>query len=238
MTFTSSAPADASTHRTATHNLEAPRHLSGAYRTTLNLLFKDPMSHHLAWNDVRELFDQVGEARQLSNHRYQLTIDHHSLAFLKPHTPHLTGAEMLELRQFLMAAGWTPHILSVADAETVATAQAKRVAVVVVSRHDAEVYHFSATPSEIGPADTSKRFEIVDGGRSRFLDEIADATADDERIIVMGRLDKDLESIEGLARRLREHHPHAIGRSVHEMATDDHHLDAEAIRDLARAAGS
>lgn len=236
MTIAASTPVETKRSTPSKHGADSARRLTGTYRTTLNLLFKDPVSHHVSWGDVRDLFDHLGEARQVSNHRYELMLDHQGLTFLKPHTSHLSAAEMLELRGFLKSADWTPQSLSLDAAAGQASTQAGLVAIVVVSRHDAELYHFRAGSHEAAQTDTHQTFQVTDGGRAHLFDRIADATAHDERIIVMGRSDKDHPSFEDIARRLREHHPHATGRSVHEIATEDQHLDLASIRSLAAAA--
>ena len=215
----------------------APKHLSGPYRTSLNLIFKNPVSHHLSWKHAHELFDHLGTVQQVSNHRFEITVGSDTLIFLKPHTAHLTESEMLELRAFLKGAGWAPNLLTNQDAAQASAHQVDQAAVVVISRHDASVYHFNRSGlAGTEPTDNWPKFEVADGGHARFLYLITEAVASDEKIIVIGALDKDRQPIEDLAKHLREHHKHAKSRAVHELAAEVHHLSVPAIRTLAAAA--
>ena len=210
---------------------DTPKVLKGESRTTLNLIFKNPLTHHLAWNEVRDLFEALGSVKKVSNHRFELSLDGHHLVFLKPHTAHLTESEMLELRGLLQTAGWTPSSVASTAAMALEATANRLIAVVVVTNHDATVYHLPKSDSDaVAQTAQASTFRVTDSGREGFLKAIAKATAEDPRVFVFGVLGKGLETLDEVARYLRKHHKRVENRAVHELATEALNLESQGLQ--------
>ena len=177
------------------HNREA---LAGSDRRTLDAIFHHPSSHSLKWNDVVALIKTIGHVHEGRNSEFVLDvcgIHHH---WHKPHTKDLTGAEVLELRQFLIQSGWSDAIPSQATKHPI---PASLDLVVVLDRHETKIFQINVASDDasrevIRPYDPHHLLHhLRHKGSSRasdgadalsFYEVIADAVALGSRIVVLG----------------------------------------------------
>ncbi len=83
--------------------------VNAANRRTLDQVFHHPISHNLAWDHVVTLVEHIGHVEERSNDNFVFKIGRETYEARKPHTHHLTAPEVMGVRHFLAASGWTPE---------------------------------------------------------------------------------------------------------------------------------
>lgn len=214
--------------------------LTGEDRETLNRVFRQPLSEHVTWSRVRELFERVGVVTKLANHRYELEIGSERLTVQKPHKSHLNGPEILELRAFLATSGISPA----AFAKEAADAPPGFVAAIALSKHDAILYrlHFGAPAPDGAPraedaagggdeGETGRRYVFGHGGKTAAFREIAEALSHCGAVVVIQHVDAGAAPNPELAAYLRTHPKAAKARAVHEVLVHGTHLTVHEVRE-------
>jgi hypothetical protein len=210
------------------------RAIHGPHLRTLEALFRHPTAHNLEWMDVVALIEKIGVVRQKADNKFALEVDGEHLLMHKPHTKDLTSSEVVDLRHFLLRAGWSPESPSQAPARPEPAAPSLMV---VVDHHGARIYRI-----DVASADASKReitpydphhflHHLTHKGQSReqgqrapedadFYKKIADAVAAGGRIVVVGHGTGKSNAAEHLTQYLRTHHRETYQRIVREIEAD------------------
>ena len=205
--------------------------LSGADHRTLEAIFRHPSAHNLEWRAVVALLETIGEVEEKANNEFSVEIAGKRHLLHKPHTKDLTGSEVIDLRQFLLAAGWS-HEAPVPAAHPVPPSL-----MVVVDHHGAKIYTIDLASDdiskhEITPYDphhflhhlTHKDQSHERGQRApedpAFYERIAQAVALGSRIVVVGHGEGKSNAADHLTEYLRIHHRDTFQRIVREVVAD------------------
>ena len=92
---------------TAARNLLS---VTGSHRRTLKAVFRHPSAHNLEWTDVVGLIGQIGDAHEKANSEFVFEVAGKRHVMRKPHTKDLTSSEVIEVRHFLVQAGFSPEL--------------------------------------------------------------------------------------------------------------------------------
>lgn len=216
-----------------------PASLSGADQRTYEALFRHPSSHNLKWRDVVHLFETLGSVTEKPNHEYVLLVGAAQHVMRRPHSKDLDASEIADLRHFL-AAGAT------------AAARAPGLdLLVVMDHHEARVFEIDvASPDEtkhvIRPYDPHHFLHHLthkDQARERgqrapedatFYERIAQALAQGQRIVVIGRGTGTSDAADHLVAYLAAHHREISARVVGEMTADLSHVTEPQLLALGR----
>jgi hypothetical protein len=208
--------------------------LSRADHRTLEAIFRHPSAHNLEWRDVVTLLETIGEVDEKASNEFSVEIAGKRHLLHKPHTKDLTGSEVIDLRQFLIAAGWTHEAPSQPAAHPVPAAPSLMV---VVDHHGAKIYAIDLASDEISkheitPYDphhflhhlTHKDQSHERGQRApeepAFYESIAQAVALGGRIVVVGHGEGKSNVADHLTEYLRIHHRDTFQRIVREVVAD------------------
>jgi hypothetical protein len=224
--------------------------LSGADHRTLEAIFRHPSAHNLEWRDVVALLETMGEVEEKANNEFSIEIAGKRHLLHKPHTKDLTGSEVIDLRQFLIAAGWSHEAPSQPAAHPVPAAPSLMV---VVDHHGAKIYAIDlasddVSKHEITPYDphhflhhlTHKDQSHERGQRApeepAFYESIAQAVALGGRIVVVGHGEGKSNAADHLTEYLRVHHRDTFHRIVREVVADLSSATPAQLLDIARKA--
>ena len=208
--------------------------LAGAHRRTLEAIFRHPSAHNLEWRDVIALIKKIGAVDEKANSEFAFRVGGERHLMRKPHTKDLTGSEVLELREFLRRAGWSPESPSPAAARPALAAPSL---IVVVDHHGAKIYHVGASvddtsKQEIKPYDPHHFLHhLVHKDQSReqgqrapedpsFYERIGKALAAGGRIVVVGHGTGKSNAAHHLIEYLHSHHFETYQRIVREVVAD------------------
>jgi hypothetical protein len=208
--------------------------LSRSDHRTLESLFRHPLAHNLAWNDVIALFGKLGTVEEKSNNEFSFQIETETYVMRPPHSKELTGQEVIDLRHFATRAG-----LSAKGATaTQSTPEADTPnLVVVMDHHEAKIYQIDASGHEqsehnIRPYDphhflhhlTHKDESRERGQRSpedaTFYERIAQTLATSSQILLVGHGTGKSNAAHHLEEYLRQHHTEIHQRIVSELVLD------------------
>ena len=224
--------------------------VSGANRRTLEAIFHHPSAHNLEWRHVVALLETMGEVEEKANNEFSIEIAGKRHLLHKPHTKDLTGSEVIDLRQFLIAAGWSHEASSQAAAHP---NPAPPSLLVVVDHHGAKIYAIDlasddVSKHEITPYDphhflhhlTHKDQSHERGQRApeepAFYESIAQAVALGGRIVVVGHGEGKSNAADHLTEYLRTHHRNTYQRIVREVVADLSSVTPAQLLDIARKA--
>ena len=223
--------------------------LSGANHRTLEAIFRHPSAHNLEWRAVVGLLETIGEVDEKANNEFSVEIAGKRHLLHKPHTKDLTGSEVIDLRQFLLAAGWS-HEAPEPAARPVPAAPSLMV---VVDHHSAKIYAIDLASDdiskhEITPYDphhflhhlTHKHQSHERGQRApeepAFYESIAKAVALGGRIVVVGHGEGKSNAADHLTEYLRIHHRDIFQRIVREVVADLSSVTPLQLLDIGRKA--
>lgn len=224
--------------------------ITGLHRRTLEAIFRHPSAHNLEWRDVIALIKKIGAADEKANSEFAFTVGGKRHLMRKPHTKDLTGSEVIELRQFLLQAGWSPESLSQPTAHPSPAAPSL---IVVVDHHGAKIYHLGITSDdaakhEIRPYDphhflhhlAHKDQSREQGQRApedpSFYERIGKALAAGGRIVVVGHGTGKSNAAHHLTEYLRSHHPETYQRIVREVVADLSSVTTPQLLEIAQQA--
>lgn len=205
----------------------------GTHLPTFEAVFRHPMAHNLEWKDVVALMARIGTVHEKGHNKVDFELGGEHLVITRPHTKDLPVAELVALRHFLQRAGWSPD----GQGQARHPQQAAPILMVVVDHHGARIYRIDAASAEaagreIRPYDphhflhhlTHKDQSGERGQRApeeaAFYQQIAQALAAGERIIVAGHGTGKSNAAEHLLEYLRTHHRETYQRVVREFAID------------------
>jgi hypothetical protein len=232
---------------TVTGNLSS---VTGSRRRTLEAIFRHPLAHNLEWSDVVALIGKIGDAQEKANSEFLFEVAGKRHVMRKPHTKDLTSAEVLEVRHFLIQAGWDPALPSQPAARPDPTAPSL---LIVVDHHGAKIFHVDVTSDDasehvIRPYDphhflhhlTHKDQTREQGQRApeepAYYEKIAEAAALGGRIVVVGHGAGKSNAAHHLTEYLKTHHRETYQRIVREIDTDLSSITTPQLLDLARQA--
>jgi len=206
--------------------------LPGSARRTLEALFRHPLAHNLEWRDVVALVERIGEVEEKPNREVSFHVAGVRHRMSKPHSKDLTTIEVMELRHFFTKAGWASD-----DATAQTPVEATLDLVIVVDHHEAKIYRNGLT-SDTAAGPTIRPYDPhhflhhlthKDQSRERgqrapedigFYEEIAQAAATADRIIVVGHGAGKSSAADHLTEFLRTHHPEIHQRILREIVVD------------------
>jgi hypothetical protein len=208
--------------------------IHGSHARTLEALFRHPTAHNLEWMDVVALIEKIGMVREKGDNKFAFKVDGEHHLMHKPHSKDLTSSEVVDLRHFLLRAGWSPQSPSQAAARPEPAALSLMV---VLDHHGAKIYRIDvasgdASKREIRPYDphhflhhlTHKGQSREQGQRapedSDFYKKIAEALAAGGRIVVVGHGTGKSNAAQHLTEYLRTHHRETYQRVVREIEAD------------------
>ena len=224
--------------------------LTGAHRRTLEAIFRRPSAHNLEWSDVVGLVASIGETHERANNEFVFEVAGKRHLTRKPHTKDLTSDEVIDLRHFLMQAGFSPEHRSepVSNPDSVAPAL-----LLVVDHHETKIFQIGVRSDEasehtIRPYDPHHFLHHLvhkDQYRERgqrapeepaYYGRIADAVARGGEIVVVGHGAGKSNAAHHLTEYLRSHHPETYERIVAETVCDLSAITTPQLLQIARKA--
>ncbi len=208
--------------------------LNGSSQKALETIFRHPLAHNLEWNHVISLIEHIGSVEYKSNSEVAFEVSGERHRFHKPHTKDLASPELIELRKFLIRAGWSPEAESQAVIDTDPAAPSL---LVVVDHHEARLYAIAGSVDdhsthEINPYDphhflhhlAHKDQTREQGQRApenpAYYEQIAQALATAGQIVVIGHGTGKSNAAHHLAEFLRAHHPETYQRIAGQLLAD------------------
>jgi hypothetical protein len=224
--------------------------VTGSHRRTLEAIFRHPSAHNLEWSDVVALIGRIGNASEKSNSEFVFEVAGERHVMRKPHTKDLTASEVIEVRHFLMQAGWSPEFASEPAANLNPAAPSL---LIVVDHHGTKIFRVDVTSDEasdhvIHPYDPHHFLHhLVHKSQSRergqrapeepaYYEKIAEAVALGGKIVVVGHGAGKSNAAHHLTEYLRAHHRETYQRIVHEITADLSSITPSQLLDLARQA--
>ena len=224
--------------------------ITGAYRRTLDAIFRHPSAHNLEWRDVVGLVAHIGDAHEKANSEFVFEVAGQRHLMRKPHSKDLTIAEVIELRRFLTRAG--------VSSERPASAAANQTPVepsllIVVDHHGAKIFHVDVSSGDasehvIRPYDPHHFLHHLahkDQSRERgqrapeepaYYEKIADAVRAGGKIVVIGHGEGKSNAAHHLTEYLKAHHNATYQRIAGEIVADLSSITPPQLLDLARQA--
>jgi hypothetical protein len=86
-----------------------PAHLSNHHRNTLRQIFQHPVSHNIEWHAVVSLLEAVGSVVEHRDGKAAVTVGSSTEFFDVPAHKDIGTQTVLDLRQLLSNAGYTPE---------------------------------------------------------------------------------------------------------------------------------
>jgi thiamine biosynthesis lipoprotein ApbE len=82
--------------------------LDSHHRKTVEKLFAHPTSHNIQWHDVLSLLQAAGEAEEVHDGRFKVTLGAETQTFDAPKSNDLDTQQVVDLRRMLTNAGLAP----------------------------------------------------------------------------------------------------------------------------------
>jgi hypothetical protein len=222
----------------------------GSHRKTLEAIFRHPSAHNLEWRDVIALIKKIGGVEEKANGEFAFSVAGERHLMRKPHTKDLSGSEVIELREFLLRAGWSPESPSQPAVHPTPVAPSL---IVVVDHHGAKIYHMAVTSDdaskqEITPYDPHhflRHLAHKDQSREQgqrapedpsFYERIGKALAAGGRIVVVGHGTGKSNAAHHLTEYLRLHHRETYQRIVREVVADLSSITTPQLLEIAQQA--
>ena len=83
--------------------------LDGHHRSTVEKIFRHPVSHNIQWHDVLSLLESVGTVAKSHDDRYTVTLGSETETFDTPRHHDIDEQQVIDLRRMLKAAGISPE---------------------------------------------------------------------------------------------------------------------------------
>jgi len=209
--------------------MNPPTSLSGSHLHTYLEIFRHPVSHKLAWRDVRALFAHLGQVAEEPNGNLKVTRNGQILILHPPRTKEVAEiAELMELRHFLErseqpappADGKETHWLVVIDHREARIFRSEIHGTVPqqILPHKPDDYFRHAHNSK----DFSRGQEKPDP--NSFFEPVARALKEPGKILVCGCGKGMGSETEQFVAWLKHHHPELAGRLIGSLCVDEHHL--------------
>lgn len=224
--------------------------ITASHRRALEAIFRHPSAHNLEWNDVVGLIGEIGEAHEKANAEFVFEVAGQRLVIRKPHTKDLTSSAVVEVRHFLVQAGFSPGLPS---QPAVHPDPAAPSLLIVVDHHGAKIFHVDVTSADtaehvIRPYDPHHFLHHLvhkDQSRERgqrapeepaYYEKIADAVALGGKIVVIGHGEGKSNAAHHLTEYLQSHHRETYQRIVRETVADLSSVTTAQLLDVAREA--
>jgi hypothetical protein len=226
--------------------------LSKSCRTTLDAIYRHPISHSLEWPDVIALFAKLGTVEHKSNNEFVFAIggEHHLMR--KAHGKNLPADDVVEFRHMLTRAGWSPETAkSMSPGISPARSGGLPDLLVAVEHREARVYQLDVAAADqanhtIRPYDPhhflhhlSHKDQSGERGQRvaedpSFYARIAEALRPAGRIVVVGHGDGHSNAAHHLAAYLQQHHQDIFQKLCPEVDADLSSLTAPQLLALGR----
>ena len=82
--------------------------LDAHHQTTVERIFRHPVSHNIEWHDVLSLLEGVGMVTRGHDGRFTVTLGSETETFDAPRGSDVDEQQVVDLRRMLRAAGITP----------------------------------------------------------------------------------------------------------------------------------
>ena len=82
--------------------------LDSHHRKTVEQIFAHPTSHNIQWHDVLSLLKAAGEAEEVHDGRYKVTLGGETQTFDAPKGHDVDTQQVVDLRRMLKGAGLEP----------------------------------------------------------------------------------------------------------------------------------
>ena len=86
---------------------DAPK-LDSHHRKTVEKIFTHPTSHNIQWHDVLSLLEAEGEAEEVHDGRFKVTLGGETQTFDAPKGHDVDTQQVVDLRRMLTEAGLAP----------------------------------------------------------------------------------------------------------------------------------
>ena len=196
------------------------------------------------------LINHIGKVERKSNDEFTFKVGTARQLIRKPHSKDLTGAEVIDIRQFLMHAGWSAHGPSEAPKRPDHAAPSL---LVVIDHHAAKIFQIDVSGNEVSeqtirpydPHGFGDHLIHKDQDRERdqrvpeeasFYRQTAEAVAAGGRIVVVSHGTGKNDAAHHWVEYLRKHHTDTYARIVHELGVDLSAITEPQLLDLARDA--
>jgi len=223
--------------------------ITGSDRRTLEAVFHHPMAHDLDWDDLLALIRRLGDAHEQSNNEFVFELAGRRHIMDKPHTRFLTGEAVLDVRQFILKAGFSPARPSQAAADPTPAAPDL---LIVADHQGAKIFRVdvssdNASEHVIAPYDPHRLLHhLVHKDQSErgqrapeepaYYERIADAAALGGNIVVVGQGTSQGDAAHHLVDYLKAHHNKTYRRVVREIVTNLSDITQPQLLDLASQA--
>ena len=224
--------------------------VTGGRRRTLESIFRHPSAHNLEWSDVVALIAEIGEVQEKANSEFVFDVAGNRHIMRKPHTKDLTSSAVIDVRHFLVQAGFSPGLPSQPAAHPNPAAPSL---LIVVDHHGAKIFHVDVTSDDasehvIRPYDPHHFLHHLvhkDQSRERgqrapeepaYCEKIADAVALGGKIVVVGHGAGKSNAAHHLSEYLHSHHRETYQRIVRETVADLSSITTAQLLDVAREA--
>lgn len=203
--------------------------LTGEHLRTYDRIFQHPLTHSLAWRDVRALFDEIGQIEEEPNGNLKVT--RNGLGFvLHPHrAKEISSAdELMAIRHFLIQSAARKHPIDQEQAHLL----------LVIDHHEARVFRtgFKGTiPEQILPHDPDRHFRHAHNSQdfsrgkekpdqNSFFTPVADALHSGGKILIFGAGKGEASEMDQFVAWARIHRPETAQRIIGTMSIDEQHL--------------
>jgi hypothetical protein len=219
--------------------MSASPSLSGSHLRTYEAIFHRPVSHNLAWRDVRALLGQLGQVTEEPNGNLKVTRNGQTLILHPPRTKEVADtSELMELR----------HFLERSETPVPQAAGGEAQWLVVIDHHEARIFRSAlpgAEPQQILPHEPEAYFRHAHHSRdfsrgqekpdpNSFFEPVTRALKEPGQILVFGSGKGTGSEMEQFIAWLKSHHPELAGRIVGSLVIDEHHLTVAQLLAKAR----
>ena len=119
---------------------------TGSHRRTPEAIFRHPLVNNLEWSDVVAHIEKIGEVDQNTDSGFAFVVSGESHIMHRPRVKDLTVSELIDLRQFLTRAGWSPEPSSQSPVQP---GSAAPNLMIVVDHHSAKIFHIDVTSDDV-----------------------------------------------------------------------------------------
>jgi hypothetical protein len=215
--------------------------LTGDHLQTYEKILKNPISHNVAWREVRALLAHLGEVVEKPNGHLRVTRSGHTVVLRPSAAKEVDDLDQLmKIRHFLKETDGVPPEGPSGDIHML----------VVINHHEARLYRAEmrgTVPEKILPHDPDEFFRHAhnskDFARGRekpdpnsFFEPVARALRTASRILVFGSGTGTSSEMDQFVSWLQSHHADLAGRIVGTVVIDEHHITEAQLLSQARTA--
>lgn len=232
--------------------------LSKSSRSTIEALYRHPLSHNVEWSEIVALFGKLGTVDHKPHNGIAFGIGGERHRVHKLHGNDLSGAEVITFRHMLTRAGWGPESRQSAagagasDRPAAVTLEPPDL-LVVIHQHEARLYHLDVRSADLAdhvirPYDPHHLLHHVshnDQAREQrqqtpedkaFYERIAQAVSPAGAVVVIGHGTGRSNAAQRLTEYLHKHHPDTFQKVACEAVANLSSLTAPQLLDLGRRA--